>query len=98
MTLILGVVLISLLGSFLCSLCEAALYAVTPTRVAALRQAGVPGSGTLGNLKERMDEAIAAILTVNSLTQTVGAAWAGALVGNGLAIADWESLSLCFRS
>ena len=81
MTLILAVVLISLLGSFICSLCEAALYAVTPTRVAALRQAGIHGSGTLGQLRERMDEAIAAILTVNSITQTVGAAWAGALVG-----------------
>jgi Mg2+/Co2+ transporter CorB len=78
-TLILAAVLISLVGSFLCSLCEAALYAVTPTRVAALRQPG--GSGTLGHLRERKDEAIAAILTVNSITQTVGAAWAGALVG-----------------
>ena len=29
----------------------------------------------------RIDEAIAAILTVNSITQTVGAAWSGALVG-----------------
>src|SRR5688500_4452320 len=72
--------LVSLIGSFICSLCEAALYAVTPTRVEALRLAGVGGSHKLGQLRERIDEAIAAILTVNSITQTVGAAWTGALI------------------
>ena len=81
MTLILFVALVSLIGSFVCSFCEAALYAVTPARVETLRLAGVGGSHKLGQLRERIDEAIAAILTCNSITQTVGAAWTGALVG-----------------
>ena len=80
MTLILTIVLVSLLGSFLCSLCEAALYAVTPTRVETLRLAG-GGGRKLAELRMRMDDAIAGILTLNTITHTVGAAWAGALVG-----------------
>ena len=81
MTLFLIIVLASLIGSFICSLCEAAFYAVTPTRVESLRLAGVFGSHKLGQLRGQIDESIAAILTVNSITQTVGAAWSGALVG-----------------
>lgn len=38
MTLIVTVVLASLVVSFLCSLCEASLYAVTPTQVEVLRR------------------------------------------------------------
>ena len=48
MTLIVAVVTVSLLGSFLCSLCEAALYGVTPTQVEVLRRRQIPGSGRLG--------------------------------------------------
>jgi CBS domain containing-hemolysin-like protein len=81
MSLILLVVFVSLAGSFLCSLCEAALYAVTPTRVETLRSSGVAGAGKLAQLRGRIDDAIAGILTVNTITHTVGAAWAGALVG-----------------
>lgn len=80
MALLGTVILVSLVGSFICSMCEASFYAVTPTRVEALRNAKVAGSQKLSELRVRMDESIAAILTVNSITQTVGAAWAGALV------------------
>lgn len=80
MALLCTIIVVSLVGSFICSMCEASLYAVTPTRVQAMCQAGVVGSQKLSELRGRMDESIAAILTVNSITQTVGAAWAGALV------------------
>jgi Mg2+/Co2+ transporter CorB len=81
MTLILLIVLASLIGSFLCSLCEAALYAVTPTRVESLRRTGDRGGRKLAQLRGRTDDAIAGILTLNTIAHTVGAAWAGALVG-----------------
>ncbi len=81
MALIVTVVLISLVASFLCSLCEAALYAVTPTRVEALRLGGSRGGRRLARLRERIEEAIAGLGTVNTIAQTAGAAWAGALVG-----------------
>lgn len=81
MSLIVAIVTGSLLGSFLCSLCEAALYAVTPTQVEVLRRARVPGSDRLAKLRRRIDEPVAGIAAFNSLSQTVGATWTGALVG-----------------
>jgi len=80
-SLIVAVVAASLAGSFLCSLCEAALYGVTPTQVEVLRRGRVPGSSRLAKLRQRIDEPIAGIAAFNSLAQTVGAAWTGALVG-----------------
>ena len=56
MTLIVTVVLASLVGSFLCSLCEAALYAVTPAQVEVLRRGRIPGSDRLAKLRQRIDE------------------------------------------
>lgn len=81
MSLIIAVVSASLVGSFLCSLCEAALYGVTPTQVEVLRRGRIPGSDRLAKLRRRIDEPIAGIAAFNSLAQTVGAAWTGALVG-----------------
>lgn len=81
MALILAVVLVSLITSFLCSLCEAALYAVTPARVEALRLGGTSSGRRLARLRERIEEAIAGLGTINTIAQTAGAAWAGALVG-----------------
>lgn len=80
MALIVTVVLISLVASFLCSLCEAALYAVTPSQVEALRRSGSSSGRKLAQLRDRIDEAIAGILTLNTITHTVGAAWTGGLV------------------
>jgi CBS domain containing-hemolysin-like protein len=62
-------------------MCEAALYGVTPTQVEILRRRKVPGSGRLAVLRRRIDEPITGIAAFNSLAQTVGAAWMGALVG-----------------
>ncbi len=81
MALIVTVVAASLAGSFLCSLCEAALYGVTPTQIEVLRRSRIPGSNRLAKLRRRIDEPIAGIAAFNSLAQTFGAAWTGALVG-----------------
>ena len=81
MWLIIAVVTVSLIGSFLCSLCEAALYGVTPTQVEVLRRGRIPGSDRLAKLRRRIDEPITGIAAFNSVAQTVGAAWTGALVG-----------------
>jgi CBS domain containing-hemolysin-like protein len=75
------IVAISLTGSFLCSLFEAALYSATPTRVEAQRRQGVWGAARLAKLRHGIEEPIAAILTVNTIANTMGATWAGALVG-----------------
>lgn len=74
---------ITLLASFFCSLFEAALYAITPTGIGILRQrAPGPAVERLARLREHVEEPIAAILTINTVAHTVGAAWCGAMVGD----------------
>lgn len=71
----------TLLASFLCSLFEAALYSISPSRIEVMRERGLRGARRLARLREDIEEPIAAILTVNTVAHTVGAAWCGALVG-----------------
>jgi len=80
-TAILVVAGATLLASFLCSLFEAALYSITPSQIEVLRSRKVRGANRLARLREDVEEPIAAILTVNTVAHTVGAAWCGALVG-----------------
>lgn len=96
MSLIVAVISASLVGSFLCSLCEAALYGVTPTQVEVLRRWRVFGSDRLAKLRARIDEPITGIAAFNSLAQTVGAAWMGALVGESYGNAWLGPISALF--
>lgn len=80
MDMIIAVALASFAGSFICSLCEASLYGITPTQVEMLRRRQMPGSERLSKLRGRIDEPIAGIAAFNSLAQTIGATWIGALV------------------
>lgn len=75
-----GVVLISAF----CSLCEAVLYSVPATHVEALKAEGRPVGDILDRLRERVDEPITAILTLNTVANTAGAAVAGALAATAL--------------
>ncbi|MEM7517827.1 MAG: hemolysin family protein [Planctomycetota bacterium] len=81
MTLIVVVASLTLLSSFLCSLFEAALYSITPSQIGVLRAKGGAGAERLARMREDVEGPIAAILTVNTIAHTVGAAWCGALVG-----------------
>jgi CBS domain containing-hemolysin-like protein len=77
---ILAVAGLTLLASFLCSLFEAALYSITPSQVELIKQRGVRGAGKLQQLRRNVEQPIAAILTVNTIAHTLGAAWCGAMV------------------
>lgn len=81
MPLILTVVGVSLLISFFCSISESALYSISRTRVETLRREGGRRGAVLHALREDMNSTISAILILNTVANTVGAAWAGALVG-----------------
>jgi len=70
----------TLIASFFCSLFEAALYAVTPSEVELLKQRKRRGARRLEALRANIEEPIAAILTINTVAHTVGAAWCGAMV------------------
>ncbi len=66
--------------SFLCSLLEAVLLSVTHAYVGTL-QIKKPKSGhLLKTLKDRIDRPLAAILTLNTVSHTIGAAGVGAQV------------------
>jgi len=73
-------VLIALVFSFLCSIAEAVLLSVTAAYVAVLEKRQKPSGALLRQLKSKINEPLAAILTLNTIAHTIGAAGAGAQV------------------
>lgn len=72
---------LTLSASFLCSLLEAALYTITPSRIEVLRAGGSKSAARLARMRDKVEEPIAAILTVNTIAHTAGAALCGSMVG-----------------
>ncbi len=68
----------AILVSAVCSLFEAVLYSVPLRHVEAMIQGGKFGGGTFKNLRRNVDRPIAAILSLNTIANTAGAAFAGA--------------------
>jgi len=72
-------VLLALLFSFLCSVAEAVLLSITPSYILGLKQRSPRLAALLRRLKQdRIDQSLAAILTLNTIAHTVGAIGAGA--------------------
>ena len=80
-TLITAVTLAVIVSAF-CSVCEAALYSITTSQVELLKKTGHSSGTLLKNLRSDIDEPITAILTLNTIANTVGAAVAGACIAN----------------
>lgn len=78
MTLLFVYVAIALVFSFLCSVLEAVLLSVTPGYLARMQQDEHPAAERLVQLKTHVDRPLAAILSLNTIAHTVGAAGAGA--------------------
>ena len=78
-TALILVVGVSIAVSALCSILEAVFLSVTPSYVAMLAERGDRAGRILQRLRSRLDEPIAAILTLNTVAHTVGAAMGGAL-------------------
>jgi CBS domain containing-hemolysin-like protein len=64
--------------SFACSIFEAVLLSISPGYVAALEKQGAPAAKRIAKLKEDIDKPLAAILSLNTIAHTVGAAGVGA--------------------
>lgn len=76
--LLLAYVLLALLFSFLCSVAEASLLSITPSFIASLKESNPKRAEQIRQLKEeKIDQSLAAILTVNTIAHTVGAIGAG---------------------
>ncbi|NVJ99604.1 MAG: HlyC/CorC family transporter [Alphaproteobacteria bacterium] len=78
MTLLIFYLSLAICVSFLCSVAEAVLLSVRPSYVAALRKKGQRGADALQALQDNLDRPLAAILILNTIAHTVGAAGVGA--------------------
>lgn len=90
MALLIFYILLALVISFLCSLLEASLLTITPTTVSRAVQDGKSWGPKMERLKSDIDRPLSAILTLNTIAHTMGAAGAGAqwakITGN-----QWEA-------
>lgn len=71
-------VLIALGFSFLCSIAEAVLLSVTTPYISILEQESKSAGKVLRKLKKDINSPLTAILTLNTIAHTIGAAGAGA--------------------
>lgn len=78
MALLLFYVALALSVSFLCSIMEAVLLSMSASYVASLEQDRPKLSAKLKEFKDDIDRPLAAILSLNTIAHTVGAAGAGA--------------------
>ncbi|WP_299594996.1 hemolysin family protein [uncultured Microbulbifer sp.] len=78
MLLLIVYVLIALGFSFLCSIAESVILSVTRPYVSLLEREGHKSGRLLRKLKDDINAPLAAILTLNTVAHTVGAAGAGA--------------------
>ena len=77
MTLLIIYVLIALGFSFLCSILEATLLTLSPTTIETARRQGKTWAKHMEILKSDIDRPLSAILTLNTIAHTMGAAGAG---------------------
>ncbi len=78
MTLLITYILLALGISFMCSLLEATLLTLTPASIANARQNGAKWAARMEEYKSDIDRPLSAILTLNTIAHTMGAAGAGA--------------------
>jgi len=76
--------LISILGttltiSFVCSILEAVFLSITHSHIAVMQEEGHWAGHWFAQAQQKIDEPIAAILTLNTIAHTVGAAMGGAV-------------------
>lgn len=80
MTLLIIYLATAVLVSFLCSLLESTILSVSPAYIGLLEKEKNPRGQLLSDLKDNIDRTLAAILTLNTIANTIGAAGVGAQV------------------
>lgn len=78
MIILISYILIALFISFVCSLLEASLLTITPSAINSAKQKGLSWGDRMEAYKNNIDEPLSAILTLNTVAHTMGAAGAGA--------------------
>ena len=77
MTLLIIFAIISIFFSFLCSILESVLLSITPTFINLKKSEGLEYANELETLKKDVDKPLIAILTINTVANTVGAILVG---------------------
>ncbi|WP_019677663.1 CNNM domain-containing protein [Arsukibacterium perlucidum] len=80
MSLLIAFAVLSIAVSFICSILEAALLSITPSYIAQQKIQKPKLYEELKVLKDKIDQPLAAILTLNTVAHTVGATGVGAQV------------------
>lgn len=80
MTLLIVYLATAVLVSFLCSLLESTILSVSHAYIGLLEKEKNPRGQLLSDLKDNIDRTLAAILTLNTIANTIGAAGVGAQV------------------
>lgn len=80
MTLLVFYLVFAIVISFTCSLLEAVILSVTPSFIETQAKEGKKYAFILQKLKAEVDRPLAAILTLNTISHTIGAAGVGAQV------------------
>jgi len=92
MTALLAYFFTAIVLSFLCSLLESVLLSVSIAHVSVIEKEGKSSGRIMAELKENINRPLAAILTVNTIANTIGAAGVGAqthvVLGN-----EWVAIS-----
>ena len=78
MTALVTYFLTALFVSFLCSLLESVLLSISIAHVSVMEKEGGTSGKLMAELKENINRPLAAILTVNTIANTIGAAGVGA--------------------
>jgi CBS domain containing-hemolysin-like protein len=96
MLLLILFLLLAIAVSFICSILEAILLSVTVSYIKTREMEGSRNAALLGEFKSNIDRPLAAILSVNTIAHTVGAAGVGAqaVVVFGEAYFGWISAIL----
>lgn len=78
MTILFAYLALALVFSFLCSIAEAVLLSVTTAYISVMEEEGKPAASLLRQFKSDIDAPLAAILSLNTIAHTIGAAGVGA--------------------
>lgn len=78
MTLLITYMCLAIGISFICSIMEAVLLSITPSYIASLKKNQPILAKRIDGLKAKVDQPLAAILTLNTIAHTAGAAGVGA--------------------
>jgi len=99
MTALITYFLTALFVSFLCSLLESVLLSLSIAHVSVLEKEGDAAGKLIAELKQNINKPLAAILTVNTIANTIGAAGVGAqtivIFGNEWVAIASGLLTLC---